>query len=301
VLAIDDSDVCRRLLGSQLRRENIEVIEARDGPTGLTAVFENLPDLILLDISMPGWDGFEMLKRLKDDPRTRSIPVIFLSALDSSQDKARGLDLGAVDFVGKPFDPVELRARVRVALRTKMLHDLLEQRAHLDGLTGLRNRHAFEERLAADWALCGRLNRPLAIIVADLDRFKTINDRHGHWAGDEVLRGAASVLRGAVRGGDFVARLGGEEFVVIAPDCDLDGALTLAERFRSELSGLDFTFNGSSISITASLGAAAALDTSIGDPTEVLCRADWAMYRAKTEGRNAVRAWGQSLSESMIA
>jgi diguanylate cyclase (GGDEF)-like protein len=301
VLAIDDSEVCRRLVGRQLRSENIEVIEARDGPTGLSAVRERPPDLILLDISMPGWDGFETIRRLKDDPRTRSIPVIFLSASSSSQEKARGLDLGAVDFVAKPFDPVELMARVRVALRTKSLHDMLEQRAHLDGLTGLRNRHALDERLAADWALCGRLDRPLAVIVADLDRFKTVNDRHGHWAGDEVLRGAAHVLRDAVRGGDFVGRMGGEEFVVIAPDCDLDGALHLAERFREEIAALKFRFNGASIAITASLGTAASHDTSHGDPTDVLCRADWAMYQAKTEGRNTVRAWGRAVVETMTA
>jgi diguanylate cyclase (GGDEF)-like protein len=262
VLAIDDSEVCRRLVGRQLQGENIEVIEARDGPTGLSAVREHPPDLILLDISLPGWDGFETIRRLKDDPRTRSIPVIFLSASSSSHEKARGLDLGAVDFVAKPFDPVELMA---------------------------------------DWALCGRLGRPLAVIVADLDRFKTVNDLHGHWAGDEVLRGAAHVLRDAVRGGDFVGRMGGEEFVVIAPDCDLDGALNLAERFREEISALEFKFNGASISITASLGTAASHDTSQGDPTEVLCRADWAMYQAKTEGRNTVRAWGRAVPESLIA
>jgi two-component system, cell cycle response regulator len=300
VLAIDDSEVCRRLLGRQLRRENIEVVEAGDGPSGLSAVRSRPPDLILLDIGMPGWDGFETIRRLKDDARTRSIPVIFLSASTCSQDKARGLDLGAVDYVSKPFDPIELRARVRVALRTKSLHDLLEQRAHLDGLTGLKNRHALEERLTADWALCGRLRRPLAVIVADLDRFKRINDQHGHWAGDEVLRGAADVLRTAVRAADFVARLGGEEFVVVAPNCDLDGASVMAERFRTDLAALDFSFNGAAISVTASLGVAAALDPWNGEPTDVLCRADWAMYQAKTEGRNTVRAWGRSLVEQLV-
>ena len=299
VLAIDDSEVCRRLLERQLGLENIVVVEAADGPSGLLAVRENPPDLILLDISMPGWDGFETIRRLKDDPRTRSIPVIFLSAVSSSQEKARALDLGAVDFVAKPFDPVELRARVRVALRTKSLHDLLEQRAHLDGLTGLGNRHALEERLSADWALCGRLRRPLSVIVADLDRFKAINDHHGHWAGDEVLRGVAHVFRNAIRAGDFVARLGGEEFVIVAPDCDLDGAMGLAERFRIEISDLEFQFNGSTITVTASLGVASS-DASQGDCTEILCRADWAMYQAKTEGRDLVRGWGRAGSSVLL-
>src|SRR4051794_19753178 len=155
--------------------------------------------------------------------------------------------MGAVDFISKPFDPVELLARVGSALRTKALLDLLESRAHLDGLTELGNRFALRERLPREWEVCRRRNCPMSAVIADLDHFKKINDRHGHSAGDEVLRLAAATLRRHVREGDFVARYGGEEFVVIAPDSNLDGALVMAERFRREIADLKVTFRSATI------------------------------------------------------
>src|SRR5262249_54634631 len=146
--------------------------------------------------------------------------------------------LGAVDYVTKPFDPVELKARIRVALRIKRLQDLLEERAYLDGLTGLPNRFALDDRLATEWARLHRHGGTLAVWIADLDHFKAINDTHGHPAGDEILRGAARILSSTIRTTDLAARLGGEEFVVIAPHCDLDGAFKTAERFRERLAAL---------------------------------------------------------------
>jgi diguanylate cyclase (GGDEF)-like protein len=292
MLVIDDSASCRALVRAQLAGENIELFEAADGLDGLAAARELRPDLILLDLTLPTWDGFETLKRLKEVSETRSIPVIFVSASASNAEKASGLDLGAVDFVLKPFDPLELRARVRAALRSKYMQDLLEQRAHLDGLTGLGNRHALEERLDAEWQICRRRSSPLAVLIADLDHFKQVNDRHGHFAGDEVLRRAARVLRDSVRGGDFVARYGGEEFVVVAPDCDREGGLTMAERFRSDVADLRITSYKSRINVTASVGVTAT--TPQGEstsPSDLLGRADEALYRAKTAGRNLVYCW----------
>jgi diguanylate cyclase (GGDEF)-like protein len=291
VLIIDDSAAYRRLLESLLCAENIELVEAGDGISGLASVRQEPPDLILLDVNMPGWSGFETIRRLKDDTRTRAIPVIFMSSSCSTADKARGLDLGAVDFVDKPFDPVELRARVRVALRNKYLQDLLEQRANLDGLTGLGNRMALEERLTAEWSLCQRMGRPLSLLLADLDRFKSINDQHGHSAGDEILRRVAMALRNSVRACDFVARYGGEEFVVIAPDCGADGALSLAERFKDEVATLRVVFNERVVPVTTSVGVACAGDLALTVPSEILSQADRALYQAKAAGRNSVRAW----------
>ena len=319
VLVIDDSDACRHLVRVQLRTEALEIAEAPDGPAGLEVARRERPDLILLDVALPGCDGFELIRHFKDDPLTRSIPVIFLSAA-STRDMARGLDLGAVDFVPKPFDPIELRARVRAALRTKALQDMLEQRAHLDGLTGLGNRHALEERLDIEWSTCGRRGHPLAVLIADLDHFKRINDLHGHSAGDEILRRAAWTLRGSVRAGDFVARYGGEEFVVVAPDCDLIGAVTMAERFRAAFAEATVEFSGRPIPATASAGVAAAHVAAAPAPAPpradeparppaprhdgafaLLGQADRALYRAKAAGRNAVWAWDGALRRPVAA
>ena len=295
VLIIDDSNFDRRVLLARLRGEDVELLEARDGPTGLRWAREARPDLILLDVRMEGWDGFETVRHLKDDPGTRSIPVIFLSACSSTAEKARGLDLGAVDFVTKPFDSVELLARVRAALRTKLTQDLLEQRAHLDGLTGLGNRHAMEERLAADWEWCRAGGRSLSILIADLDHFKRVNDEHGHNAGDEALRRAAGILRQSVRSGDFVARYGGEEFAVIAPDCDLEGALGMAERFRADLCAHAVSSRGRRIALTTSVGVAWTSPAGNDRIPALFEDADRSLYCAKSSGRNAVWLWDPEL------
>lgn len=290
ILVIDDSKIERFLLRERIEAENFELIEASSGSEGLAQARAERPDLILLDLGLPGWDGFETLKRLKDDPLTRSIPIIFLSGAATTVEKARGLDLGAVDFVTKPFDPIELRARVRAALRMKHLQDQLEEQAHLDGLTGLGNRHAMQDRLAAEWAACRRRGSPLALLIADLDHFKRINDEHGHSAGDEVLRRVAQTLRSSVRASDLVARYGGEEFVVIAPECDLSGALILAERFRANLAALRVVVGGRVLTLTTSIGVATAFDPRPIDVRQLLLDADRALYQAKHAGRNMVRA-----------
>jgi diguanylate cyclase (GGDEF)-like protein len=292
ILLIEESEECRQRLRTYLQFENVAVIEASGGRDVLEACRVHQPDLILLDANLPGSRGYDVIQILKQHPETSSIPVIFLSATPSTLDKARGLDLGAVDFLSKPCDPIELRARVRAALRTKDLQDLLEQRAHVDGLTGLGNRLAFDERLAAEWLASQRRETPLGVWIADLDHFKRINDRFGHAAGDLVLRMAAKALRASVRGGDFVGRYGGEEFVVIAPDCDLAGATAVAERFRAEVSALRVPCHGSVITLTTSIGVAATPDSSIKGPADLLLKADRALYLAKASGRDAVRVWG---------
>ncbi len=231
ILVIEDSALTRRCLRSVLESE-ASVLEASDGDEGLILARSRRPDLILLDVGLPGPDGFETLRRLKADSQTSAIPVIFLSALTEPRSRARGLDLGAVDFVAKPFDPIDLRARVGVALRTKTMQDKLERRAHVDALTGLGNRHALNDRLQAECRSCRARGVPLAALIVDLDNFKSVNDRLGHPTGDDLLRAAARALRESIRDGDFVARHGGDEFVVIAPDCDRDGAWAMGDRFR---------------------------------------------------------------------
>jgi diguanylate cyclase (GGDEF)-like protein len=288
ILVIDDEGVGSLTIGPQSTTERIEIFEASNGPTGLATAILRQPNLILLELNLPGWEGFETLRQLQDHPRTRTIPVILISSSASTRDKARGLDEGAVDFILKPLDPIELRARIRVALRNKYLQDLLEKRAHLDGLTGLGNRHALGERLHAEWEVSRRRNAPLALVISDLDHFKSINDTYGHAAGDDILCRTAELLRQIARAGDFVARYGGEEFVILAPDCDLEGGIQLAERFRREVSELDLGQDGRRLFLTTSVGVACSTYPFLREPDEILSCADRALYEAKASGRNRV-------------
>jgi diguanylate cyclase (GGDEF)-like protein len=291
VLLIENNPADRLLLRNWLTAERIEVYDAVDIITGLAACSRCQPNLVLVQIRLPTWDGYEVIRRLKDDPRTLSLPVIMLSSCATTAEKAKGIDMGAVDFVSKPFDPVELLARVHSALRTKAYLDLLEQRAHIDGLTELSNRYALQTRLPQEWEACRRRGTPLAILILDLDHFKRINDHYGHAAGDEVLRRMATTLRSSFRETDFIARYGGEEFVVIAPDCDMTRAVMLAERLRIAVADLQIEFRTSNIKVTTSIGIAQGLDPGQTKPIDALDQADQALYRAKGGGRNAVWIW----------
>jgi diguanylate cyclase (GGDEF)-like protein len=291
VLLVENSTSDRRTLKGWLTAEGIQVHEATDLVSGLAACPTVQPNLIILQLRLPGGDGFEVIRRLKDDPDTVRIPVIFLSSNSTTSEKARGIDMGAVDFVSKPFDPIELLARANSALRTKAYLDLLEHRAHIDGLTELSNRCALSDRLPRVWEACTRRELPLTVLVADLDHFKEINDRFGHAAGDEVLRRVAATLRDAVREDHFVARYGGEEFVVLAPGCEVAGAVAMAERFRRSVADLKIKWRSASLSLTVSVGVARGLDPSQSEPVEALEQADRALYQAKEAGRDAVWVW----------
>jgi diguanylate cyclase (GGDEF)-like protein len=244
--------------------------------------------LILLDLGLPGHDGFEILGRLKEDGDTAAIPVIVVSGTAEPSDRVRSLDLGAVDFVAKPYDTDELRARIRVALRTRRLQELLERRALIDGLTGLANRVALEDRLVTEWAMYQRHGAPLAVLIADLDQFKQVNDRYGHPVGDDVLRRTAIVLRASVRVGDLAARYGGEEFVVVAPHCDTEGAIRSAERFRQRLAEPAVILGPADLGVTVSIGVASVPEDNATSPGDLLSLADEALYLAKSRGRNLV-------------
>lgn len=302
VLVIDDSGTCRRLIRDHLALDALETHEAATGAEGFEVARSLQPDIVLLDLLLPDEIGYDVLRRLKNDPLTRPIPVVFFSAKATSRDKARGLDLGAIDFLSKPIDPVELRARVRAAIRSKYLVELLEQRAHLDGLTGLGNRFALEERLESAWQLCRRRGEPLTVLMTDLDRFKWINDVHGHGTGDEVLRRTSRILRSAVRACDFVARYGGEEFVVVAPGCDIEGGWVMAERFREEMAGpLGASQDLIPGKVTASVGLAEGNPLHGPSPEVLMHRSDRALYAAKAAGRDAVWYWDNALDRPAVA
>lgn len=287
VLAIDDSDLVHRLLRARLRHERIDLHSVQTAEEGIRMARELTPEVILLDIDLEDLDGFEVLARLKADPSTRDIAVIFVSASAETMDRVRGLDLGAVDFVGKPFDVTELRARVRSALRMQRLLRMLEQRAQLDGLTGLWNRAHLDDRLAAEVSGSLRHGTPVSLILCDLDRFKSLNDTHGHPFGDEVLERAASVLVGG-RSQDVACRYGGEEFAVILPGTTIKEAAEVAERHRADIERISWS-DRPGVRISASFGVAdlGCIDGP-ASPEGLVETADRALYKAKTSGRNQV-------------
>ncbi|HRM92838.1 MAG TPA: response regulator, partial [Alicycliphilus sp.] len=198
-LLIVDDDKHNRLLLTELFEGEYKIIQAKNGLQALELARAHAPDLILLDVLMPEMDGMAVIRALKRDDATRHIPVIFITALDSAADEELGLDLGAVDYIAKPFHPPIARVRVRNHLQIVHQRRLLEQIAALDGLTGIPNRRRFDEALAQEWSRCQRSGLPLSLIVADVDQFKQYNDTLGHAAGDRVLQDVAAALRQAAR------------------------------------------------------------------------------------------------------
>jgi two-component system, cell cycle response regulator len=285
ILVIDDSQPMHALLQARLNTEPVELHFAIDGEKGLATAATLLPDLVLLDIDMPSPDGFEVCRRLKTDPRTTGIPVIFLTGNTSTEQKIKGLELGATDYITKPFDAAELRARIRATLRAKYLMDLLAQKALIDGLTGLWNRVYFESRLASELAFIRNAKKPLSCLMVDLDHFKLINDRHGHFFGDQVLREIAKILTEICRGEDSICRYGGEEFVVLTPNTTATQAAELAERIRHKVQEHRWQLDGVDIQVTCSIGVA---DLRLIPPPGMVEMADQAMYQAKNAGRNRV-------------
>jgi diguanylate cyclase (GGDEF)-like protein len=287
LLAIDDSELIHRLLQVRLQGERLELHGALSAKEGLRLAQELLPEVILLDIELDELDGFEVLSRLKQDPRTHDIAVIFISAASDTMDRVRGLDLGAVDFIAKPFEVVELKARVRLALRMRHLVKMLEHRAQIDGLSGLWNRRYFDQRLSQEFSEARRHNRPLSLIMCDVDRFKRLNDQFGHPFGDHVIERVAQVLSGG-RGSDIACRYGGEEFSMILPSTSAAHAQEVAERKRVMIESQAWSGHPDLI-VTASFGiadlqrmpATATMD-------ELIKAADAALYRAKQQGRNRI-------------
>lgn len=287
VLAVDDSELMHRLLRSRLQLEQVEIHCALTGEDGLRMAEELQPEVILLDIDLDGIDGFEVLQRLKENPRTRDIAVIFISASCETMDRVRCLDLGAIDFIPKPFEMAELKARVRSAIRIQQLLRMLAQRAQLDGLTALWNRAYFDQRLAAEFAEARRHARPLSLILCDIDHFKGVNDRFGHPFGDEVLALFATILSGG-RASDVPCRYGGEEFGVILPATSLVEAVDVAERFRGAFEDHQWRRHPELV-LTASFGVSdITMLEAAGQASDMLAKADAALYAAKRAGRNRV-------------
>ena len=293
VLLIDDSQFVHRLLDARLRSESIVLRGAEDGKRGIQMALEDPPALILLDLDMPVMDGFETLRALKDDPRTRDVPVIVLSGMNSSQDKVAAFDLGAIDFVTKPFELTELRARVRSSLKLYALLQMLAQKAQIDGLSGLFNRQYFDDRFKTEFDRTIRHGQSLSIAMIDIDHFKSINDTYGHPAGDSVITDLAKLIGHESRSIDISCRYGGEEFALIMPETEPDQALQLCERIRMKCEQINWSRHPSR-SVTISIGIVGMNDGQRinSTPEAWIEAADRNLYDAKQTGRNQVRATG---------
>jgi diguanylate cyclase (GGDEF)-like protein len=292
LLIVDDEKQNRALL-TELLQEDHRIILAKDGIQALERAREHRPDLILLDVLMPEMDGYAVIRALKDDDQTRDIPVIFITALDSVGDEEHGLDLGAVDYISKPFNPSIVRVRIRNHLQSVHQRRMLEQLAMHDSLTGIPNRRRLTEVYEQEWRRCMRDAVPLSLIVVDVDLFKAFNDTYGHAAGDEVLRRIAGILQTSLRRpGDFVARYGGEEFVILLPGIDSAGAQALSEHARADIEAEHIPHAVSSVApwVTISLGGATRIPQEGNCSPELFSLADTYLYEAKHNGRNRV-AW----------
>ncbi|MDP9389575.1 MAG: diguanylate cyclase [Actinomycetota bacterium] len=292
VLVVDDSGAIRRILRRSLESVGYRVQEAPDGEQALAACRAERPDLVLLDVDMPGLDGLSTLRAMKADDELRSLPVLFLTARTDAAEVADGLDLGAADYLRKPCDAAELTARVNAALRDAAREqDLARRAAELDNLattdalTGLGNRRRLEMRVV-ELAGTRGADAAVGVLLLDVDHFKRVNDEQGHLVGDLVLRILGGRLQSALESEAAVVRWGGEEFLALAPDASEDDLVPLAERVRRAVCGSPFSLGGGrlldvTVSVGCGWGPLARFDAVVAD-------ADAALYEAKRAGRNRV-------------
>ncbi len=290
ILIVDDEKQNRTLL-TELLQDSYNIVLAKNGTQALEKTQSRAPDLILLDVLMPEMDGHAVIRALKANDNTRHIPVIFISALNSAGDEELGLELGAVDYIAKPFHPPIVRVRIRNHLQAVHQRLLLEQLAMIDSLTEIPNRRRFAEVYEREWRRCMRNNTPLSLIVVDVDHFKLYNDTYGHAAGDLLLKRVAAAIQGSLkRPADFVARYGGEEFVVILPEIEAENGKQIAEKIRFEVEAQKIPFPDSAVAawLTVSLGGATHTPVHAELDAALFVQADHCLYAAKHGGRNQV-------------
>lgn len=289
LLLVDDQPIHIQVLRKALATD-YQLFMATSGEQALRLCAELVPDLVLLDVVMPGMDGFEVLGHLKSQAPTAHIPVIFVTAHGGEDIETRCLQAGAVDFITKPVNPAVVRARVRTHLTLKFQSDFLRDMAFRDGLTGVSNRRYFDERLAEEWGRAQRLDAPLSLVLIDVDFFKNYNDHYGHQAGDDCLRQIAAVLKQTLkRPTDMVARYGGEEFVCLLPDTSFDDALVVAHHMERVVrrQAMPHLFSQVAQVVTVSLGLATR-EGPASKASYLLALADSQLYKAKRSGRAQV-------------
>jgi diguanylate cyclase (GGDEF)-like protein len=293
VLVVDDNRASRDSLVDMVQALGHRAVAAESGIEGLRLVREAQPSLVLLDVVMPDFDGYKVAAAIKSQPRF--VPVILLTALNDLETRRRGQAAGADDFLAKPVQPLELSIRIAAMLRIRALTEALDQAnrrlselAHTDALTGVANRRRFEELYATEFERCQRYQRPLAVLTLDIDHFKKVNDTHGHGVGDQVLKAVSSVVAKSLRQSDHMARTGGEEFVVLAPESTPSGALALGERLRRRVEALQVETDAGPLQATVSVGVVSWDGVGATDQAGLLKHSDDALYQAKEKGRNRV-------------
>jgi diguanylate cyclase (GGDEF)-like protein len=301
ILVIDDSETQRAEVVAALRKAGLfdRILEASDGIAGLKLLVSESVDAVLCDLEMPGLDGEKLLHLKSSSPNLASVQFLFLTASSNMERRARLLGSGACDAIAKPFHPADLVARVALHLKVKRLQDeLLVKNATLarlstvDALTGVRTRRYLNELLTIEFLRARRYGTPLALLMADIDRFKEVNDRYGHPAGDTVLRRVADLLSSQLRATDTPGRYGGEEFLVVLPQNDARGAAVLGERWRKAVASDRHVLpEGTEIAVTISVGVA-ELRSEHENPDDLVSETDRVLYEAKEKGRNRVEIAG---------
>lgn len=303
ILVVDDNPDNLEIISVRLSSRGFHIETATNGQEALDRVHQDAPHLILLDVMMPLLDGYEVSRRIKNDENLPYIPIILVTARDSTQDKVEGLDAGADDYLTKPINFPELEARVRSMLRIKRLQDELDQKNRelevankrlrklsiTDGLTELFNHRHVHELLHEEFERTKRSGEPMAVVMMDLDRFKQVNDTYGHPTGDVILYETAQILKETAREIDMVGRYGGEEFIIILPGADEEAAEQFAERVRTRVEEHVFRDEENEVTMTMSGGAASFPSAEDFDnPDMLIKRADEALYHAKESGRNRI-------------
>lgn len=299
VLIVDDQKANLMIL-SDILKPDVDIILAHNGEQGFRKACELKPDLIILDVMMPDIDGFEVIKLLKHDANTSSIPVIFITALNDVVHEEQGLKLGACDYINKPFHSVIVKARINLHLQLSRQRQLLEQLAHLDPLTGIANRRKFEQILMQEWRGAIRSHQAICLVMLDVDYFKKFNDLHGHAAGDRALQLVAQAMQNQLqRPFDFIGRYGGEEFVLILPNTtEVDGR-RLVQRCLEAVRGIVLPDLPAGTQLSFSAGAICCHPTQHDLAEQALALADQQLYEAKQQGKNRVFWVTPSFKESM--
>jgi len=293
ILIVDDMKANIQIL-ADLLKDKYKILVATSGEKALEIAFsENKPDLILLDVIMPGMSGHDVCKKLKDSPKTKNIPIIFITGKVSIEDEIYGFELGAVDYIAKPFSPIIVKARVKTHAELKHHRDYFESISYIDGLTGIYNRRKFDEHLRHNVSMCAKSEGMISLIMMDIDCFKAFNDLYGHQEGDECLRKIANLLNTSISGNNgFFARYGGEEFACVFAKKTKDEVFEIAKALKEDVETLQIPNRNSSVKpfVTISIGISSIVPTDKTTCEEIIQSADKQLYISKTTGRNKVSA-----------
>lgn len=290
ILIVEDGHINQKILKDTLQ-SNYQIAVAENGKQALKSIVEFKPHLILLDIILPDMNGFALLRKLKESDATRSIAVIIITGLDSDADEEKGLVLGAVDYIKKPFNSTIVKARVRTHLQILKQIETIEQQSFMDALTGLPNRRKFNYQIEYEWNRSIRKQTCVSLIMMDLDNFKNYNDTYGHTQGDIMLQQVAEVMKNTLkRSTDFTCRWGGEEFAALFPETSCETAIIMAEKIRQIIANKEVPcINSNTITkMTVSMGVCSATPKKGDSLVSFIEKADQLLYEAKKRGKNQV-------------